>query len=129
MPETIEYATPVETLPADPIPLRRRLAAEAVGTFLLVFFGCGSMAVDAAYGGALGHVGIGIVWGVVVMALIYALGDVGGADFNPAVSFAFWLSGRISWEGTAPGVQRRADRRRDGGGRCSPSRHLQPRAC
>ncbi|MEL7238067.1 MAG: aquaporin [Planctomycetota bacterium] len=81
--------------PADPIPLRRRLAAESVGTFLLVFFGCGSMAVDAAYGGAVGHVGIGIVWGVVVMALIYAVGDVSGAHFNPAVSFAFWLSGRF----------------------------------
>ncbi len=95
MPETIEYATPAEPLPKDPIPLPRRLAAEAVGTFLMVFFGCGAMAVDAAYGGAIGHVGIGIVWGVVVMALIYALGDVGGAHFNPAVSFAFWLSGRF----------------------------------
>ena len=95
MPETIDYASPAEPLPPDPIPLRRRLAAEAVGTFLLIFFGCGSMAVDAAYGGAVGHVGIGIVWGVTVMALIYALGDVGGAHFNPAVSFAFWLSGRF----------------------------------
>ncbi|MEM7808670.1 MAG: aquaporin [Planctomycetota bacterium] len=95
MPETLEYETPAAALPEDPIPLRRRLAAEGVGTFLLVFFGCGSMAVDAAYGGAIGHVGIGIVWGVVVMALIYALGDVGGAHFNPAVSFAFWLSGRF----------------------------------
>ncbi len=95
MPETIAYATPAEPLPKDPIPLPRRLAAEAVGTFLMVFFGCGAMAVDAAYGGAIGHVGIGIVWGVVVMALIYALGDVGGAHFNPAVSFAFWLSGRF----------------------------------
>ncbi len=95
MAETLEYAAPAKPLPKDPIPLRRRLAAEGVGTFLLVFFGCGSMAVDAAYGGAVGHVGIGIVWGVVVMALIYALGDVGGAHFNPAVSFGFWLSRRF----------------------------------
>lgn len=93
--EILDYAANASPLPADPIPLRRRLAAEGVGTFLLVFFGCGSMAVDAAYGGAVGHVGIGIVWGVVVMALIYAVGDVSGAHFNPAVSFAFWLSGRF----------------------------------
>ncbi|MEM8874462.1 MAG: aquaporin [Planctomycetota bacterium] len=89
----IDYATDAPL--GDPIPLRRRLAAEGVGTFLLVFFGCGSMAVDAAYGGAVGHVGIGIVWGVVVMALIYAVGDVSGAHFNPAVSFAFTLAGRF----------------------------------
>ena len=81
---------------ADPIPLRRRLAAEFVGTFLLIFFGCGSMAVDAAYGGAVGHVGIGIVWGVVVLAMIYAVGDVSGAHLNPAVSFAFALAGRFA---------------------------------
>ena len=93
--QTLDYASTAEELPPDPIPLRRRLAAEGVGTFLMVFFGCGSMAVDAAYGGAIGHVGIGIVWGVVVMALIYALGDVSGAHFNPAVSLAFWLSGRF----------------------------------
>ena len=90
---TVDYAAAAP--PTDPIPLRRRLAAEAVGTFLLVFFGCGSMAVDAAYGGAVGHVGIGIVWGVVVMAMIYAVGDVSGAHFNPAVSFAFTMAGRF----------------------------------
>ena len=92
--EVLDYATSAPP-PADPIPLRRRLAAEGVGTFLMVFFGCGSMAVDAAYGGAIGHVGIGLVWGIVVMALIYAMGDVSGAHYNPAVSFAFWLAGRF----------------------------------
>ncbi len=91
MPEILDYAQPAPA-PNDPIPLPRRLAAEAVGTFLLVFFGCGAIAVDAAYGGAVGHVGIGIVWGVVVMAMIYAVGDVSGAHFNPGVSFAFWLA-------------------------------------
>jgi aquaporin Z len=93
-PATLDYAPPA-VVPSDPIPLPRRLAAEFVGTFLLIFFGCGSMAVDAAYGGAVGHVGIGIVWGVVVLAMIYALGDVSGAHLNPAVSFAFWMSGRF----------------------------------
>ena len=95
MPETLHYATTAQGPPPDPIPLRRRLAAEFVGTFLLVFFGCGSMAVDAAYGGAVGHVGIGIVWGVVVLAMIYAVGDVSGAHLNPAVSLAFWMARRF----------------------------------
>ena len=93
-PATLDYARAVPRQ-ADPIPLRRRLAAEGVGTFLLVFFGCGGMAVDAAYGGAVGHVGIGLVWGLVVAAMIYAVGDVSGAHLNPAVSFAFWLAGRF----------------------------------
>ena len=93
-PATLEYATAAPP-PRDPVPLRRRLAAEFVGTFLLVFFGCGSMAVDAAYGGAVGHVGVGLVWGLVVAAMIYAVGDVSGAHLNPAVSFAFWLAGRF----------------------------------
>ena len=92
-PATLDYAT--AAAPANPIPLGRRLAAEFIGTFLLVFFGCGSMAVDAAYGGAIGHVGVGIVWGVVVLAMIYAVGDVSGAHLNPAVSFAFALAGRF----------------------------------
>jgi len=74
----------------------RRLAAEFVGTFALVFAGCGAIMVDAKTG-ALGHVGVAISFGLVIMAMIYAVGHISGAHFNPAVSFAFALSRHFPW--------------------------------
>jgi aquaporin Z len=66
--------------------------AEFLGTFALVFAGTGAMVVNVVHGGVVTHVGISMVWGLVVMAMIYALGDVSGAHFNPAVTIGFWLS-------------------------------------
>ena len=71
--------------------LARRLTAEAIGTFTLVFAGCGAIMVDAKTH-ALGHVGVAFSFGLVIMAMIYAVGHNSGAHFNPAVSFAFALS-------------------------------------
>jgi MIP family channel proteins len=71
--------------------LARALGAEAIGTFALVFAGCGAIMVDAKTG-ALGHVGVAISFGLVIMVMIYALGHVSGAHFNPAVTFAFALA-------------------------------------
>jgi MIP family channel proteins len=71
--------------------LARSLAAEAIGTFALVFAGCGAVMVDARTG-ALGHVGVAISFGLVIMVMIYALGHVSGAHFNPAVTLAFATS-------------------------------------
>ena len=71
--------------------LSRMLAAEAVGTFALVFAGCGAVMVDAKTH-ALGHVGVALSFGLVIMAMIYAVGHISGAHFNPAVTFAFALS-------------------------------------
>jgi aquaporin NIP len=65
--------------------------AEAIGTFALVFAGCGAIMVDAKTG-ALGHVGVAISFGLVIMAMIYALGHVSGAHLNPAVTLSFALS-------------------------------------
>lgn len=76
-------------------PLPRRLAAELLGTFVLVFFGAGAIVVDGTSGGALGHVGIALVFGAVVFALIQALGDVSGAHLNPAVTLAFVVAKRF----------------------------------
>jgi MIP family channel proteins len=76
--------------------LARLLAAEFVGTFALVFAGCGAIMVDAETG-ALGHVGVAITFGLVIMAMIYAVGHVSGAHFNPAVTFAFALSRHFPW--------------------------------
>jgi aquaporin NIP len=71
--------------------LVRSLAAEAIGTFALVFAGCGAIMVEARTGG-LGHVGVAISFGLVIMVMIYAVGQISGAHFNPAVTLAFATS-------------------------------------
>ena len=76
--------------------LLRALAAEAIGTFALVFAGAGAIMVDAKTH-ALGHVGVAITFGLVIMAMIYAVGHVSGAHFNAAVTFAFALSRHFPW--------------------------------
>ena len=78
------------------MPLARRLAAEAIGTFALVFAGAGAVMVDAKTH-ALGHVGVAITFGLVIMAMIYAVGHVSGAHFNGAVTLAFALTRHFPW--------------------------------
>jgi len=77
--------------------LSHRCIAEFVGTFALVFAGCGAIVVnsDAVSGGAITHAGVALTFGLVVMVMIYAVGDVSGAHFNPAVTLAFWAAGRF----------------------------------
>jgi aquaporin NIP len=79
-----------------PLTLLRPLVAEAVGTFALVFAGAGAIMVDAKTH-ALGHIGIAITFGLVIMVMIYAVGHVSGAHFNPAVTFAFALTRHFPW--------------------------------
>ena len=74
----------------------RSLGAEAIGTFALVFVGCGAIMVDAD-AGALGQIGISIAFGLVIMAMVYAVGHVSGAHLNPAVTFAFALTRHFPW--------------------------------
>ena len=81
--------------------MRRRLAAEALGTFALIFAGTGAIIVNDMTG-AVTHVGIALTFGLVVMALIYALGDVSGAHFNPAVTLGFVLSRRFPLRDAGP---------------------------
>jgi len=76
--------------------LLRSLTAELIGTFALVFAGCGAIMVDAKTG-ALGHVGVAISFGLVIMAMIYAVGHVSGAHFNAAVTLTFALTRHFPW--------------------------------
>ena len=72
--------------------LARRALAEGLAAFALVFAGCGAIIADAEYGGALGTVGVALVFGLVIMVMIYATGHLSGAHINPAVTLAFTLS-------------------------------------
>jgi aquaporin NIP len=83
-----------------PVPLARALVAEAIGTFALVFAGAGAVMVDANTD-ALGHVGIAITFGLVIMAMIYAVGHISGAHFNAAVTCAFALTRHFPWRRAA----------------------------
>jgi aquaporin NIP len=75
--------------------MRRQLAAETFGSFALVFAGTGAIIINDVSGGAITHVGIALTFGLVVLALIYALGDISGAHLNPAVTMGFWIARRF----------------------------------
>ena len=80
----------------------RKLLAEALGTFTLVFAGTGAIVVNAWSHGAIGHAGIALTFGLVVLAMIHTFGDVSGAHLNPAVTIGFAAAGRFAWR-EAPG--------------------------
>ncbi len=75
----------------------RKLLAESIGTFALVFAGTGAIVIDHASSGAIGHAGIALTFGLIVLAMIYTFGDVSGAHFNPAVTIAFAAAQRFPW--------------------------------
>ena len=75
--------------------------AELMGTYIMVFAGTGAIIVNDVYG-SVSHLGIGLTFGLVVMAVIYSIGSISGAHINPAVSIAFWVSKRFSGKEVLP---------------------------
>ena len=67
----------------------KKYVAEFLGTYALVFAGTGAIIIDQETHGSITHVGVAITFGLIVMSMIYALGDISGAHLNPAVSIAF----------------------------------------
>ena len=81
------------------VALMRTLVAEVIGSFALVFAGCGAIMVDAETG-QIGHLGVALSFGLVILVGVYAVGHISGAHFNPAVTFAYALSRHFPWTRT-----------------------------
>jgi aquaporin Z len=73
----------------------KKYIAEFIGTSALVFAGTGAIVIDETSGGAVTHVGVALTFGLIVLAMIYTLGDISGAHLNPAVTTGFWISRRL----------------------------------
>jgi aquaporin NIP len=84
------------------VALPRRLGAEFVGTFALVFAGAGAIIIDARQHGAVTHVGVAATFGLVIMVMIYAVGHISGGHFNPGVTLAFAAARHFPLRDVAP---------------------------
>ncbi len=80
----------------------KRYIAEILGTFAMVFCGTGAIIINQQTNGAITHLGVAITFGLIVMAMIYALGNISGAHLNPAVTIAFTLAKKFEIKQVSP---------------------------
>jgi len=84
--------------------MAKKLIAECLGTFALVFAGTGAIVIDEVTAGGVSQVGIALTFGLIVLAMIYTLGDISGAHINPAVTIGFWAARRFNAHKVLPYV-------------------------
>ncbi|PHT54633.1 hypothetical protein CQW23_03119 [Capsicum baccatum] len=80
------------------VTVAQKLVAEAIGTFFIIFAGCGSVAVNKLYDESITFPGVCVTWGLIVMVMIYSVGHVSGGHFNPAVTITFTIFRQFSWK-------------------------------
>ncbi|XP_006647103.1 aquaporin NIP1-1 [Oryza brachyantha] len=79
------------------VPFIQKIIAEIFGTYFLIFAGCGAVTINQSKNGQITFPGVAIVWGLAVMVMVYAVGHISGAHFNPAVTLAFATCRRFPW--------------------------------
>jgi aquaporin Z len=85
------------------MPIQKRLVAEALGTGWLVFGGCGSAVLAAAFPNTgIGFLGVALAFGLTVLTMVYAVGSISGGHFNPAVTVGLWVARRVPSREVAP---------------------------